>query len=32
MGLPESNFSDVLEDWLQRLYAKESFGEATAGL
>lgn len=32
LGLPASDFSYVLEDWLQRLCVKESFGEAVAGL
>src|SRR5574341_2258903 len=32
LGLPEGEFSYVLEDWLQRLCVKESFGEASAGL
>ena len=32
LGLPAGDFSYVLEDWLQRLCVKESFGEAVAGL
>lgn len=32
LGLPAGDFSYVLEDWLQRLCVKESFGEATTDL
>jgi hypothetical protein len=32
LGLPASDFSYVLEDWLQRLCVKESFGEAVTSL
>src|SRR5262245_11525353 len=32
LGLPAGEFSYVLEDWLQRLCVKESFGEAVRGL
>lgn len=32
LGLPESEFSYVLEDWLGRLCVKESFHEATSDL
>jgi len=32
LGLPEGEFSYVLEDWLQRLCVQESFGEAVASL
>lgn len=32
LGLPASDFSYVLEDWLQRLCVKESFGEAVSSL
>ena len=32
LGLPESEFSYVLEDWLERLCVKESFHEATSDL
>jgi hypothetical protein len=32
LGLPESSFSYVLEDWSQRLCLKESFAEATSSL
>jgi hypothetical protein len=32
LGLPEDEFSYVLEDWLQRLCVKESFSEAVTSL
>ena len=32
LGLPESDFSYVLEDWLERLCIKESFSEAVTSL
>jgi hypothetical protein len=32
LGLPASDFSYVLADWLQRLCVKESFGEAVTSL
>lgn len=32
LGLPEGQFSYVLEDWQQRLCVKEAFGEATGDL
>lgn len=32
LGLPAGDFSYVLEDWLQRLCVKESFGEAVTSL
>lgn len=32
LGLPVGEFSYVLEDWLQRLCVKESFGEAVSSL
>lgn len=32
LGLPAGEFSYVLEDWLQRLCVKESFGEAVTSL
>jgi hypothetical protein len=32
LGLPASDFSYVLEDWLQRLCVKESFAEAVTSL
>lgn len=32
LGLPAGEFSYVLEDWLQRLCVKESFGEAVSSL
>lgn len=32
LGLPEGEFSYVLEDWLQRLCVQQSFGEAVASL
>jgi hypothetical protein len=32
LGLPENDFSYVLEDWLQRLCVKESFAEAITSL
>ncbi len=32
LGLPASDFSYVLQDWLQRLCVKESFGEAVTSL
>jgi hypothetical protein len=32
LGLPESSFSYVLEDWSQRLCLKESFAEAASSL
>ena len=32
LGLPEGEFSYVLEDWLQRLCVQQSFGEALASL
>lgn len=32
LGLPEGEFSYVLQDWLQRLTIKESFAEAAASL
>ena len=32
LGLPEGEFSYLLEDWQQRLCLKESFGEATRDL
>jgi len=32
LGLPASEFSYVLEDWLQRLCIKESFGESVSSL
>lgn len=32
LGLPEGEFSYVLEDWLQRLCVKESFSEAATSL
>src|SRR5690348_5368734 len=32
LGLPAGEFSYVLEDWLQRLCVKESFGEAATSL
>ncbi len=32
LGLPEGEFSYVLEDWLQRLCVKESFSEALTSL
>jgi len=31
-ALPQTDFSYVLEDWLQRLCVKESFGEASSSL
>lgn len=32
LGLPASEYSSVLQDWLQRLCVKESFDEATVSL